>query len=489
MTGRIPFGWITLLTALVCMPIQAQDQMGPPPAYGLQPLGYQAIHNEPGQYHNMPPAAYYQGSGPQIPGPAPRMRYEELPDDLGFMAEDTELGKMLTNTFRHAWFRGEYLLWNISGPGNTLLSEQTTGGILRTTGGEIGTRDGTPALIPYQTGVDFDQTVNSLASGTLTSTDGTTQVPGLNDFSIANMNGFRGTFGLPFKVGTVELSGFVLGATTAQRDEGISIPGSLIRQQIIANPAVSVGSNVGSDGNPATNGQSARFITQILLQDGVRAPASQANRLQYDISYHAKLTTSVWGSEGNFVFESVDPNSPFQVRPTFGLRYMSFQDKLLQNGQYTDAVTTTTGTIVNRQINANAHNNLVGPQVGIRAEWLTEYFSIGFEPRLMMAVNSWQSSLDTANVLNANDPGQSILQRGTTFSPLVDLKAFSNVAISKNLSAYFSYNFIWTGSLNRSYNDIVYNRNSVTNQSDFKLQKVYSTATLQGISFGFEYRF
>ena len=40
MTGRIPFGLLTLLTALVCLPIQAQDLMGPPSGNGvLRTLG------------------------------------------------------------------------------------------------------------------------------------------------------------------------------------------------------------------------------------------------------------------------------------------------------------------------------------------------------------------------------------------------------------------------------------------------------------------
>lgn len=412
------------------------------------------------------------------------MIYEPMPDDLGFLAEDTELGKILTNTFRHSWFRAEYVLWNISGPGDVALTQQVSNGVSIDT-----TTTGATPIAGLTSGVQFPRTVNSLAEDptTVTTVSGTSQVPTLKDFGINNLNGFRGTYGLPLPVGSIELSGYVIGASTSRRDDGIGIPGSLIQPEIVANPAPVIGTGIGSNGLPATNGQSATFLSQGLLVNGVRVAGSETSSaiIDYDISYHAALTTSVWGTEGNYVFDNPDPNAMFQVRPTMGIRYLSFQDKLLQSGQYTDS-TQTTPSIVNRQINSNAHNNLVGPQIGIRTEFVQPWFTLGFEPKFMAAINTWQSALDTVNVISASDPGQSLLQRGTTFSPTVDLKAYSNIQISKYLSAYIAYNFIWTGSLNRSYNDIVYNKSSATGDSNFSLQKVYNTATLQGLAFGFQ---
>ena len=104
MTGRIPFGLLSILTALVCAPIQAQDQMGPPPGYLYNPAGLRAFHDEPGQYHGVP-MGFQRGPGPQNPGAGPQTTYEQLPDDLGFRDEDSELGKLLTNTFKNVWFR------------------------------------------------------------------------------------------------------------------------------------------------------------------------------------------------------------------------------------------------------------------------------------------------------------------------------------------------------------------------------------------------
>ena len=193
MTGRIPFGLLTVLTALVCAPIQAQDQMGPPPAYGVQPAGFHALQ-EPegaGQYHGFP-LNYQRSPVRGTPGTPPRTIYEELPDDLGFAYDDTRLGKILTQTFQHAWFRSEYLLWNASAPGHVLLGEQPANGIPHV---QI---LGEPVNQSLSQGISFGRTVNGVT--------GTSIAPGLDDISINNMNGFRGTFGLPFPVGQLELS-------------------------------------------------------------------------------------------------------------------------------------------------------------------------------------------------------------------------------------------------------------------------------------------
>jgi hypothetical protein len=465
MTGRIPFGLLTLLTALVCLPIQAQDQMGPPPGYGVQPAGFHAFQQPggPGQYSGLP-SGYQRTPGRGQPGAPPPTIFEELPDDLGFAYEDSPLGKMLTNSFRHAWFRNEYLLWNISSPGHVLLGEQNQTGITFV-GHPVFGQSPTSAVAP---GIPFNIAVNGLS--------GTGQVPGLDNFSSNNMNGYRGTFGLPVPVGTLEVSSFLLAPSsdTFNGDE-------LIRPQIIAVPAVIIG-------GPGVNGQDANFIIQAALRNGAR---SNNDVIAYDVSYQAKLTTSAWGTEANFVADSVDPNSLFQFRPLFGARYFNLRDRLLQNGRYheTDANDPTITNTIRREINSSGNNDVAGPQIGVRAELTHSRFLIGVEPKVTLGLNSWKTTLDNSNVFSSQDTGQSLLARGTTFSPLVDVKFYSNVGLTKYLSAYVAYNYLWVGNVNRSYNDITYNRNSQTNTSDFHIKREYSNAVLQGLSFGLEFKY
>lgn len=483
MTGRIPFGFLTLLTVLVCAPIQAQAQMAPPAGYsnGVQPAGFH-MQDAAGQYNPPLPPGYQAIPPGRSRGISPQTVFQELPDDLGLADEDTPLGRILTDTLRRTWFRGEYLLWTISGPGNVMLGQQTLSGVQPVISGTVTpvTNLGGPTNVGLGTGVSFSQTVDGIT--------GTAQSPSLDNMSINNLNGFRGTFGLPFEVGDVELSSFVLGASSA------TIDGSqFIQPQIIANPAVArvagqTGPALGANGLPATNGQVATFISQAALLNGAR---SNTTFINYDVSYNAKLTTSAWGSEANFVMISPDPNSLFQVRPTFGFRYFNIRDRLVQSGQYNEpsAADPTVNTIVTREINSAAINNLAGPQIGLRTELTSNQFLIGFEPKLMMGLNSYQTNLNTANVFSSTDPAQSLVQHGTTFSPMVDLKVYGNVAMSKNVSAFIAYNFIWAGNINRSFNDIIYNKNSLTNDSAFSIDRQFSNATLQGLSVGLDFRY
>jgi hypothetical protein len=492
MTGRIPFGLLTVLAALVYSPIQAQSPMGVPPENGVQPVGFHAFQDAggPGQYHGIPLSSQ-RGPNGAPSGPTPPTMYEQLPDDPGFMYDDSPLGNMLTETFRHAWFRSEYLLWNISGPGNKVLGEQPLNGVTAINSANPLSLYGLPGNQSVGQGVQFARTVNGVA--------GIGMAPGLNDISIDSLNGFRGTFGVPLQSGQIELSAFILARSSDSFFGGNTLasvfagsPGvgtGYIQTSIAENPPEVIGGSVGLDGLPASNGQTAQFITQPVYVNGVPIPMTASSAaIDYDVSYQARLTTSAWGTEGNFFLNSPDPNSIFQLRPSMGVRYFNFQDRLKQSGQYNEPTVANPTQIVSSNINSSANNDLFGPQVGLRAEATNSWFLIGVEPKIMLGMNAWKSTLDTASVFSATDPSQSLLSKGTTFSPLFDVKFYSNLALSKNLSAYVAYNYLWAGQVNRSYNNILYNQ-SAGGQSDFKLLRQYSGATLQGLSLGFELRF
>ena len=490
MTGRIPFGLLTMLTALVCLPIQAQDLMGPPSGNGVEPAGFHAFQeaDSPGQYHGIPLGYQRKPAGP--PGPKPPTIYEELPDDQGFAYDDSPLGRILTDTFRHAWFRSEYLLWNMSAPGHVLLGAQPlNGNVTAVNAFNPLSNYGSPGPQPLVNGIEFARTVNTV--------QGVATTPGLDNMSINNLNGFRGTFGMPIPTGSVEISSFVLqsasdryngGNVNANVYEGNISPGvgtGYIQKEITAVPAV-----LGTFPLVGNNAQEAQFITQPLLVNGVpQALTATSPGLDYDVSYKAVLTNFAWGAEANYITDSPDPNSLFQFRPVFGARYFNFRDSLNQWGQYNfSSGTPAVNSVIARSINSTGTNNLFGPQLGLRAEAMHSRFLIGVEPKIMLGMNTWETTLQTSNILSPNDPAQSLVQKGTTFTPLFDAKFYSNVAITKNFSAYIAYNYIWAGQVNRSYNDIHYNILNA-NQSNFGLVRNYSGATLQGLSFGCEFRY
>jgi hypothetical protein len=505
MTGRIPFCLLTLLAVLAWTPAQAQELQGPPMGYGEQSFGPQANQPSGGSYFGIP--LNYQRTpvdGP--PGSPPSTVYRELPDDIGLADNDTPLGTILKETFRHAWFRSEYLAWSINGPGNVVAGEQTASGVRQTYFGYPASVINTLALSPLTNqantgispGMNFTQTVNGVA--------GSTQSPGLGDFNFQNLNGFRETFGLPLPVGTIELSGFVLASASVTSDPAsIFVPGSLIQGApantlnssgtvvvtdpfwTTGNPALVPGllrnadgtyTGVTANGLPPENPHPTTFFSQAALLNG---KLSDSTFINYDVSYQAKMTSSVWGTEANFVMDSPDPNGMIQLKPSVGFRYLNYRNGFYQSGQYFSDSTRV--NIVSREIDSSANNNLYGPQASLRAETGYSRFLIGFEPKVMLGLNTWQSNLSASNVFTPNTSQANVLLNGTTFAPLVDLKVYGNVAITKNLSAYGSYNYMWTSAFVHSSTDIVYNN------PNLYLNKQYSTGMIQGLSLGLELRF
>ena len=90
---------------------------------------------------------------------------------------------------RQIWFRPEYLNWNINGPGDAILGEQTLSGVRQTyfgfanNGGLLGLFNS--PNIPIQPGVDFLATSGSFSVNNVL---GSTRTPDLGDVSISNLN-------------------------------------------------------------------------------------------------------------------------------------------------------------------------------------------------------------------------------------------------------------------------------------------------------------
>ena len=563
--------WCTLTSLLLVtlgVPGVTLAQSYEPIGNGVVPAGW----NEPGQTHvgQKSKVRSYGPMGPLPAGPG-RTIYEELPDDTGWLYEDTPLERALKDAFRHAYFRVDYLNWNLSAPGNNLIGASGTDiiGFDEISSGGL-TNDPATNTFAYPNGA-ADPYVFQAYRDPLTAfqvsnpgTNNTSLIavvqPSMKDVQINGNNGIRGTFGLPvMNIGTLEASFFamqnsnnsvlrdqvfqydiydsngngIFGETftpltvgefdrngNGQIDDvvgdfqGFATP-ILIDMQVPQYGIVDANTNPNTDifqlppiTNPLSPGTEldpeTADPTDVRVIPGrgdnfriVWAVRDPTNPVEWIPAYHAQLKTTLWGSESNFLLNPYDANSPLSIRPMVGFRYMRFAEDFRQNGQYTYLDANNTESIVDRKIDTTTVNNIYGPQVGLRAELTSKWFTLGVQPKVMMGLNSYKADLATVNILSPDDLDQNLKENKSTFGVIGDLEAYTKLHLTEHLSLNVGYNLMWTGIVTRPYDNVIYNARTietpngdgtVTNslESDFKLDVKYSGVLIQGLNVGAE---
>ncbi|MEK6260276.1 MAG: BBP7 family outer membrane beta-barrel protein [Planctomycetota bacterium] len=436
MFGRMSFGSLFVLALLapgVCW-AQAGYGYGPPngPTGPVMPP-YQ------GQY--APPL-----SGAPCPdGGNSRTIFEEIPDDRGWLFDDSPLSKSIESSFRHAFFRTEYLLWSFSDPGRVVL--------------------GAPLL----SGDDLRDPINVPVNDRVTGAPiGFGVVPTLDGIQFSGNNGFRGTFGMPVGPGAFEASAFIFATKTSHLN--------LTNEIQPLDPD-----------DPFAIFDHPTFVAQPVLIEG--APSIES--LVYTDSYQAQLTANAWGTEANYIFSPPNAGAGdfLTFSPLVGVRYFYFQERLNQTGVYQFSDDLVDFRPVTSRIDASTINNSYGPQIGFRTEVNISRLTLGAEPKVMLGFNSYQATLFTQNILSDAEPDLTIHDKQTTFGPLADVKLYSRLALSQNLHVFAAYNFMWAGMLTRPYNNVVYNISAPGGAGAFQ-QDVRSTdVILQGLSAGAEFRY
>lgn len=404
--------WSTLTSLLLLtigVPVATRAQSYESPQPGVTPAGWQS----PG-YTQVGHKTKTRSMGPVGPLPAGpgRTIYEELPDDTGWLYEDTPLERALKETFRHATFRVDYLNWSVSEPGNNLIGSDTA--ILglnalspNSLNDALYPSDPTEPYVfqPYRDPLTAFQISNP---ATVNQSLIAVVQPSLKDVRVDSNNGIRATFGLPvLNAGTFEASIFTLQTSTSpiirnpvsQYDiydsNGNGIFGEIFTPltvgefdrngnglsddvvndfEAFAIPILINGQVPQPLLNPSTPGTFSPPIptiqnplspgTQIQV-DGNGNPVLDANgnttivdipsrgdnfRIVWDQGYVASLKTAIWGTEANFLMETFDPNSPVSIRPMFGFRYFRYAEDFRQNGAYTFSTLNTATNTFNSQI-------------------------------------------------------------------------------------------------------------------------------------------
>ncbi|MDZ4688227.1 MAG: BBP7 family outer membrane beta-barrel protein [Planctomycetaceae bacterium] len=305
------FRWCSLTSLLLVilgLPNASRAQ-APPTGEGVTPAGWQSAG--PGQAHIKQKRSFGE-VGPIPAGPG-RTIYRELPDDTGWLYEDSPLERSLKNAFRHSYFRMEYLLWDVGDPGNNLLGAPTAILDARQLAPNDPSDPDYPSTIdptltlqqqyvyqPFVNPTTPFQVSNPIVNNT--SLIAVVQ-PSTSDVLINENNGIRATFGMPvWNAGAFEASIFALQPSTSNLgrqpiprfdnsydSDGDFVfinPGVVVTGSAASVPALNglanetfIGTGIGEfdrNGNGLTDdvvNDFEAFATPILINGGVPLPS------------------------------------------------------------------------------------------------------------------------------------------------------------------------------------------------------------------------
>jgi len=281
---------------------------------------------------------------------------------------------------------------------------------------------------------------------------GTTSVTTLDSISVRDTSGIRGTLGLPIgQYGTLEFSSFLM---------------EQARDKVVA------------------DGVSPLVATTVHLN----GKQSNLARL-FDSSFRAVYTTEFWGGGAQFVKWVPPEGEGFKLAPIVGFDYLNSNENLRQEGVFNANRTIPN---VNSKVESDTNNNLFGPTFGFRAELKHRWFTLGVEPKLMMAANKYRIRVISRNFVGANDINLQTDINSTRFSPVADLGAYFRIHPREHITLSIGYQLYWLARVARPHEVINYDVNAVggvpttTNITAFKN---FSDQTIGGLTAGIDWHY
>jgi hypothetical protein len=368
----------------------------------------------------LPPGAYGPYYGP-APSPNtyvdPNIVSELLPPDRGLWWDvDYRLNQAVQDTSHGMWFRLEWLSTNIDAPGNTLLGARL-------------------ATIP-----DPRQPFDVILPNGATTT---AQVLDTSSIDFDNINGIRGTWGVPLQFGTVET--MVWGTENST-------------------------SRVNTSLLPATDPtQLTEVIATSLLTNGV--PGSSL--LIYDQSFKAFYSTEIFSAESNLYYNWRNPQLGLRILPVAGFRFVDYDEALVQRGVYDNSSGLNPGGVlidpIVHQIESDVDNDLYALQAGVRTEFVHQRFTLGCEPKVALGLNHYEATVSTFDLRDS--PYDPIVDDGITknvesqniLAPYFDLSLFAKVHLSQSFHLRVAWNYTMFTNMSRADDNIFYNDNGIAN--------------------------
>ena len=383
---------------------------------------------------------------PYNPGPANRS-WGDVTGNQGFQYEETPLDEFFRDVARDSYFRLEYMSWSFKQPGDTIL--------------------GAPVALVANPTRRFPVTVAAQVAGEAV-------VPTTTGIDIDGVNGIRGTLGVPLTSGVLEANIFTF-ATSEERKEYLNL-GAPTFIDLTALP---------------------QFVATSTFVDGSGA---DQNLFLYDEYYNMKLSSNLWGTEINYLFDAALPEPFLRIQPLIGFRFVNFDETFVQTGSFNEqgnfSGVDANGNSVTRLVStiaSQAENRVYVPQIGFRAELNSRWVSFGVEPKFGLGVNTYNDNVTVRQLRSPGDPTVSSDEREEILSAAGELNIYGRFHPRENITLSVGYTLMFIDNISRPHSSIYYDdpgiQNSQTQDSLIRVNPSFELMYFEGINVGAEIRF
>ncbi len=428
MRSRFAVCMLGAWSLIVSASMSAQAQPAPPP--GMYAPG---AENVPG--FNYPNPGRIDGNQQYGPGPD-RLITERIPSENGGFYEDTPVDRFLKNVAKSTWIRLEYMQFTFDDPGHTVLGSRVAGEVDPTR--------------PFR--------------ATVSDQPATVRVPTTSALHFKDIQGLRGTIGLPTSIGSFEASFLAFDRAHANEKQIVPPPGDLTGASPVLNPSAQI-----------------QIATSTLVNGQLGT-----NLFLYDTSFQIFQNSQFFGAEANWIGKS-----PYEdglvVAPMAGFRYIDFHERLFQRGEFSQL-----GTLdppLFSEINSDANNRVFAPQIGMRFEFVQPRYTLGVEPKVGLGVNIYDADVSTVRLRSFGDPRVSTSKSGAHLATVGDLSMYGKFHVHDNFSLKVSYQIMVAGGMSRPANNILYNDNGPSQPAAIVVDPSFRSMFWQGFTVGGEFRF
>ena len=140
-------------------------------------------------------------------------------------------------------------------------------------------------------------------------------------------------------------------------------------------------------------------------------------------------------------------------------------------------------------ITSNVENRIYAPQIGMRFEWVDQWFTLGVEPKVAFGVNQYDATVRTDRLRSAGDPTVITSANGNHFTPVGDFSFYGKIHLRDNLSVFVSYQVMVASGMSRPADNSFYNDNGSTQPAAIVVDPSFKSMFWQGLTVGGEVKF